>query len=322
MIDYKNNTFTLTEKSRYRAFDCEIVVLKIRDKYSRGRHVYERFVFHNIAMGIEKYLRLNPHITFEHPHNIARRIIYLSKTFRGWSQYMPGGFATYPAHNPSLRRLHDGQKIDYLSRSLFKHAADGMGVRSRAYVLSWYVATQLQPIATKRIRWLSVASGTGQPTFDAAKNVSVPPLLFLTDRDDTVLKFAQELGRQRGISGDLNTVTSDVTRKGVFTRILRKVRPDVIDMMGFIEYIDDKTVVAILQEFWRAAPQSSLIFSSMRPVHPEINAHHHGLGWPGTKPRSVQTCLGLLKRAGIPLRMVHVFLPDDSVYAVYCINRA
>lgn len=321
MSDYQHETFRLRETFTRRQRGAKLIGLEIRDQYAGARFRPERVVFQFFARRIERHLRRHPQIDFAHPLNIPRRIIYLPKAIRKWSTYMPGGFATYPVHNPAVKRLHSGETIDYITRNLFRHASDGVGLRSRAHAMSWYVATRVETARKKRLRWLSVAAGTGQPTFDAAENLTRRPLLFLSDLSDEAMSFAERLGRRRGFETDLATVKCDVTNSRKFSSLLVRVKPDVIDMMGLVEYLDDRVVVQLIRDFLRAKGDATLIFTNMRPEHPQLATHQRAIGWPGVKVRTIDAVLDLLERAGVKLETVEVLLPDDHVYAIYCIKR-
>lgn len=321
MSDYQTGTFRLRETSRRRVRGAQMIRLEIRDKYAGARFRPERSAFQFFVRRIERHLRSHPQIDFAHRLNIPRRIIYFPKAVRKWATYMPGGFATYPVHNPAVKRLHSGEKIDYITRNLFRHSSDGIGLRSRAHAMSWYVATRIETTRKSRLRWLSIAAGTGQPTFDAAENLTRRPLLFLSDLSDEAMSFAEKLGRRRGFEADLTIAKCDVAEPGAFSSLLRRVKPDIVDMMGLVEYLDDAMIVQLVQDFVDGQGEATLIFTNMRPEHPQLATHQRGLGWPGVKVRTIDAVLDLLERAGVKLEIVEVLLPDDHVYAIYCIKR-
>lgn len=319
--DYQNQQFRLWILNRTKKYGVSTYALKTRDRFYGARYRVERTIFAAFVHGIEMHLTRRPHINFEHPKNRARPLIYLSPGVRKWSQYMPGGFATYPVHNPDVRRLHTGARIDYLTRNLFRHSKDGIGLRSRAYVMMWYVV-QNTISKKRRLHWLSVAAGTGQPVFDAAAHLRQRPDIILADIDDEALAFARQLAQERGLEKRVTTLHADISESGAFAALIKENSPDVVDMMGLMEYLDDKLVVKLVRTFYMNAPGGSLmIFTNMRATHPELQVHKSGLGWPGVIVRSVQDVVGLIESAGVANNHVDVLLPDDNVYGVYCIKK-
>lgn len=321
--DYQNQRYRLWVTEENVRNGIRIIGLRVRDRFSHARHRPERVVFGVFVRRLEIYLRRHPDMDFNHPKNRARPLIYLPPTMRVFAQYMPGGFATYPAHDPDVKCLHSGVHIDYLTRNLFRHSVDAIGLRSRAYAMSWYALNHVSAIKNRRVRWLSVAAGTGLPAFEAAELLPKQPNIVLSDIDPEALQFAQGIAKARGLGGRVRIEESNITEHGVFTELLKRTQPDVVDMMGLVEYLDNETVIRLVRAFHRGAPHGSvLIFTNMRPTHPQLQIHERGLGWPGVIVRSIDDTLVLIAAAGIGSKMTEVLLPDDEVYAIYCIKRA
>lgn len=292
--------------------------LQIRDEYDRLRYRLERLIVQGGTHLLERHYRHHPEKKSGARNNYLQKVIYLPRGMRAWRTMMPGGFATYPVHNPRVRTLAYGAKLDMITRRLFRHSYDGRGLRSRAHAMAWWLYQKLGH-TKRRLRWLSLAAGTGQPTFDAGQLWQTQPDYFLSDLNTEALEFAMSLATQRGLDMKyVHTKPCDATDKAALTQLLRTVRPHVIDMMGLIEYLDDEAVVKLLAIIDRGS--SALIcFTNMRPTHPQLQTHQRGLGWPGVKTRSRDEVLALIERAGIDLSRVDVLLPSDKVYAVYCV---
>lgn len=297
--------------------------IHVRDRYTRLQHRVGRLVFGQGVRLLEWHYVRRPDIAADSPHNYVQKLIFFPTGIRAWRQHMPGGFATYAVHNPEHRRLSSGEKVDVITRRLFRHSADGIGLRSRAYAMSWWVYEHFATTNVRqnaRIRWLSIASGTGQPTFDAGELYEQQPEYFLSDLSDTAMQFSRELAEARGLEmAHVHTIRSDITNRTSLESLLREAKPDVIDMMGLVEYLDDVTIVRVLR-ILKKHHRGLVCFTNMRPEHPQLQTHQRGLGWPGITVRSVDTMLALISRAGISLDTVDVLLPDDKVYAVYCLS--
>lgn len=320
--DYQNRRFKLWHKDTRKADGVQRIDITIRDRFYKAKHKPNRLVFGAFVQQLEGYLQRNPNVSFDQRRNHARSMIYVLPGIRAWAVHMPGAFATYPVHNPDLKHLHTGRKIDFLTRNLFMHSLDAIGLRSRTYAMSWYVLNHVSHITRRRVRWLSVAAGTGYPTYEAADLLKKYPAITLCDIDEQALGVARQLAADRGIAKSVKTEAGDITKRGVFTNLLKQVQPDVIDMMGLVEYLDGATITNLMKTFYKQAPKGSLmVFTNMRPTHPHLQVHQRGLGWPGVQVRTTSEVLALLDAAGIPRDTVDILLPDDKVYGIYCIKK-
>lgn len=320
--DYQNRRFKLWHQNSTDAEGVRVIRLRIRDRFSKPTHKANRFLFSSFVHQLERYLNRHPDMSFDYSHNRARSMIYILPGIRAWAAYMPGAFATYPVHNPDLKHMHTGRKIDYLTRNLFRHSYDAIGLRSRSYAMSWYVLNHVSNIRNRRVRWLSVAAGTGYPTFEAADLLKKYPSITLCDIDDEALGAARQLAVERRVSKNVTTVTSDITKRGAFAGLLKQNQPDVVDMMGLVEYLDDDTVMNLVKTFYKQAPKGSLMaFTNMRPTHPHLQVHKRGLGWPDVQVRRISDVLALLDTAGVSHENVDILAPDDQVYGIYCIKK-
>lgn len=296
--------------------------LHTKDTYSRRRYAIERQAVKIFSGSLNRYLRKRPHIAHDSKKNIARRLVYLSPAVKAWAQYMPGGFATYHVHNPKRLHLISGKKIDYIAKILFRHSIDGQGLRSRAYAMTWFIKKHVAH--KKTISWLSVACGTGQPTFDAAEIIGKPTTFTLVDTDKRATQFAAKLSKEYGINqSDITTVHMNAIKESVALRMLAKERqPNVIDAMGIFEYLQPDDAIGLLKTLHDSLPSGGvLVFTNMLHSHPHLHLHQRGLGWPGVIQRSTTEMRQIITKAGIPPKSLTVMLPDDDVYAIYGVTK-
>jgi hypothetical protein len=317
--DYFRLWVTRTENDT----DVTKKILHITDRFHHWRHAPERAAFGGVTRLLENYLTKRSHLTFNHPKNHARRVVYMTSAVKAWAQFMPGGYATYPVHNPDVKQLSNGHKIDYVTRNLFRHSSDAIGLRSRAYAMSWYVHAMFGA-RDEPLHWLSIAAGTGQPTFDASRLFSTMPKLYLTDINTEILAFAKELAKKYSINETyLVCKQLDISDDKALKKMIHAAHPLIVEMMGLMEYLDDKTAVSVMKIVLPELPSGAVfIFTNMRTDHPELLTHKHAVGWPGVLQRSIDEVLSLIEQAGVKRECIDVLLPDDNVYAVYCIRKA
>lgn len=252
---------------------------------------------------------------FDAPGNLARVLVYFPPGIRAWTAFMPGAFATYPVHNPDLRAIRSGHRLDPITRSLFRHSSDGRGLRSRAYAMAWAVHRRHEG-TDRPLRWLSLAAGTGHQSLEAVRLLRHPADLLLTDIDQDVLDFATELAE--GEAATVRTCRLDALDGARLSSFIRQMSPDVIEAMGLVEYLDDDDLVSLVRVIAASAPKGcQVVFTNMRPTHPGLEIHRRGLGWPGVIVRTEDEVCAALQEAGIAQKDIQVILPDDFVYGVY-----
>ena len=64
-------------------------------------------------------------------------------------------------------------------------------------------------------------------------------------------------------------------------------------------------------------PGGVLVFTNMRPTHPNLDIHKRAVCWPGVRERSEQDVERLMLASGISPGEITIMLPDDHVYGIY-----
>lgn len=289
-----------------------------KDMYTKKRYALERRAVGIFSGSLDRYLKKRPHVKHDSRRNMARSLVYLSPAVKAWAQYMPGGFATYHVHNPKRLHLLSGKKVDYIAKILFRHSIDGQGLRSRAHAMTWFIKNKTAN--HKQLNWLSVACGTGQPTFDAAGVIGGDITFYCVDDDSRALEFAKDLSKEYKIAAKNIEFKKINAISGIddLDSYAANVTPNVIDAMGIFEYLKPDDAVNLLKTLYgQLDTHGVLVFTNMLPEHPHLDLHQRGLGWPGVIQRDVQTMRRLIKKAGIPADTVSIMLPNDKVYGVY-----
>lgn len=294
------------------------ISLNVKDRFSRSRYGLERAVIRTSGNILNRYLRKRPHKRFDSRINIARTFVYASPSFRALYEYMPGGFVTYHAYDPSKKYLPSGKRLDPLARSFFRHAHDGLGVRSRAYAMAWRVANRYH--GATELNWMSIACGVGQATFDAARLLPGDVKYHMIDMDKDALAAARTLSTEYGIMPEtLRTTHLNVIKQNdQLADFMEQFHPTVVDAMGLFEYLSSDDAVLLLKSIYtRLQPGASLFFTNMLPSHPHLHVHQRAMGWPGVIVRGEHEVVELVEQAGIPVGQLTTLRPSDGVYVVY-----
>ena len=314
---FSTEQFTLAVTSRESLNDVSMTHVHVTDRFSHARHTVLRVATQAFLNAMERYLKTHPRVGFGSKVNLVRTLVYVPAGIRSWTAHMPGAFATYPVHNPDTERIHNGPKLDIITKNLFRHSADGRGLRSRSYALAWLVWRRYGARTTP-LHWLSLGSGTGHQTIEAARVLKRPPEVWVTDINHEVLTFAAGLIEEEARPPRAHIEELDALDATLLSQKLQQVAPQVVDAMGLVEYLDDEQLVTFVRTIREHAPKGcQFVFTNMRPTHPGLEVHRRGLGWPGVIVRTEAEVCALLHRAGVTSQNIHVVLPDDHVYGVY-----
>jgi hypothetical protein len=253
-----------------------------------------------------------------------------------WREHVPSARALWPLQHPQAMAVaFDGAApTSEVDRLFFAHVLDAVGIRSRAAVMSAALMTWMG--GAENLRWLSLASGAAVPVVAAAQRListGVGVKVDLFDLDEEALRLASNLAVEAGIEG---FVDSRVTNLFDLDDLARKAAEnggyDVVDILGFFEYLPDIDhessngfAIPSASAFLRRAmdlmnPGGMLVLSNMLTTHPQLDFVLRVVQWPYIRPRSLESLLGLIRRAGVDDDQVTLLLPDDGVYAVALIQ--
>lgn len=318
--DFQNNRFSLSLAGQQSVGGLKVRTVNVKDRYNHRRYALERRLFAAFTNQLQGYLSKRPHIDFDHPRNFVRRLVYLPPGIRAWSAYMPGGLATYSVHNPEHKRLAGGRKVDYMTRALFRHSTDALGIRSRAYVLSYLVASMVESKGQKNVNWLSLASGSGQPVYDTLDDLTETAFtVTITDHDQASLDFAKQVYKfERPHVRKIDFVQLDVLDGSELEQLIDRTKPDLVDAMGLFEYLRPAAASELIRRIYEKLPKGAeLIFTNMSSSNPHRDLHQRGLGWPGVIARPITEVADILDSSGVVPGSIEVYSPTDKVYNIY-----
>lgn len=300
--------------------------VRVSDKYQHPKYWVERQIITKFTNFMEWYLRRHPEVDSHSEKNLARSLIYMQPGIRAWSEYMPGGFAAYHVHSPHKRRMRNGRKVDPMTRALFRHSSDALGLRSRAVIMA-HIAEEAVRQHEGAVEWLSIAAGSGQPTYDAVRRLGKKDqrrvTLTLADISSEMMEFAEQLYAAEDLTlGAVKYELCNIVKEKERRELLEDMQPAVIDIMGLFEYLSDEQCIKVLRSFYAAlAPGGSVIFTNMSPGHPHLHVHQRGLGWPGVIQRTIREVVALIEAAGVPKDSQSIYRAEDNVYNVYRIEK-
>lgn len=317
----KTQKYSVSLKRQTQLKGSTVTELVVTDQYHAPRYRVLNVLVNGFLHTLERILIALPALDVTHRINFVRWMVYAPPGIRSWAQYMPGAFATHPVHNTEVTHLKNGKKLDIVTRNLFRHGDDAVGLRARAYAMAWYVWREYG--TTSNLHWLSLATGTGQQTFEGVAVLKHAPELWLSDIDDDALAVARDHAPEYGVAEHMTIKKLDATNEADLQAAIRAHRPQVIDMMGLMEYLDDEAAVSLIRAVMTVAPKgSSFIFTNMLPTHPGLQVHKRALGWPGVIVRSIDQVADIVTRAGVAPKQLEILAPSDGIYGIFCIKAA
>lgn len=131
------------------------------------------------------------------------------------------------------------------------------------------------------IRLLSIASGSARAVLETlAEVVDKHQVSFefrLLDLDPTASVYAQNLATELGVANRCKMIVGSTTD---MKKLLGNYRPDIIEMVGFLEYRNREKAVNLLKKIKELlAPGGSIIFSQVKPNR-EMYFLRFVMNWP------------------------------------------
>jgi len=124
-----------------------------------------------------------------------------------------------------------------------------------------------------KVEIVSLAAGSAQAVIEVISELqnsqSVPNTIsvraLLVDIDTTALRYAQKLAEQHNVSHLIETKEDNVLR---FDHALKKLdcSPDIVEMMGLLDYLDDKLAVLLIKKIHRVLPKNGIFLTCH--IHP------------------------------------------------------
>jgi hypothetical protein len=267
-------------------------------------------------------------------------LINTMSAFEEWLDTAPSSATVESFYDPDIPTLPSGTPIDPGSRSLLVCTKDGIGLRSRAKVLSDLMTENL----TLDENWLSLACGGAVPCLKAVEAAKCKPSLTLVDFDTNNLRVAGKRAAKMGLKHGTKLAWRDLTSKKEFGKVpvikeflawfVLKKRPlaknhtlkfnhyDRVEATGFIEYLPTEMAVRFIRNtFKHVKPGGTFITSNIRDTHSERAFTEGVVQWPLINFRTVEEVVELVRMADIDVHQVDVYLPDDDVYAIYVMRK-
>ena len=288
----------------------------------------------------------------------TRELIARVPGVEDWLELIPTASALDLLYDPSIEQLANGKPVSPEVRDWACNILDAHGIRSRGEIvqaiLARHVIDQASLGATEQ-QWVSLACGAAQPVCQALRyikeNGHAVPRVTLVDLDRSALRAAKTYAQAMKVKQSIDVRCMNILRAqgvalpavdaqmNVAARALRRrvglegATYDAVDAVGILEYVpevlsdESPTALQVNAATFLAnaaqlvKPGGLLLVGNMRDTHPQLGFTLNVVQWPHIQPRSIETMQRIAGAAGLGDWQVHVYCPDDGVYALYAMRR-
>lgn len=249
-----------------------------------------------------------------------------------WRENVPTALALDYLTNPMIGRKVESPngEVEYASPETAAHwrfVKDAIGIRTRAEAMSYLASTFLardQAVdQSKNMEWISLASGTAEPSLQAGIKAITDTGrqldMTVADWDGRALRVVDSKSKELNFEkhgGTLNTVKCNILDPElpeILAEESHKQVYDVVENMGFEEYLpqDGDTISARkgaglpqASSFTKTAfelvkPGGMLISGNMVLPRPQIDFVFNAVDWPLINARTEEDMLRVYDQAGI-----------------------
>ncbi len=292
---------------------------------------------------------------------ITAHLNAMSEEVADWMMGLPAAERLRPVASPwsdtrTILRNKDGSFVeipmDDVLNTITGGSNDGRAVRERE---AWQRKVVQELIDTdqlddNRLNITSLGTGTGEPAMQTGL-----ALVANTEKEGTVVVNGFDINQNSlAIAGyiaeqkqaDLpdgsklifnGAPTNLLSREGI-AEAIETTRPDVIESIGFSEYVpsanaptpEERKQRALMErigglsaeewyaQIYESMPEGSVwLTGNMRSDSPQLSFVMNGIGWQGIIARSTEDYLKIIKDAGIPGEAVTLYVPGEDSAGVY-----
>lgn len=273
------------------------------------------------------------------------------KSLKIWRDLVPTAEALSYLTNPWVdtivtNREGEAARMSEETAAHFRFVDDAIGIRDRGIAMEALATEHLLDFKRgSHVRWLSLASGTAEPSIAAAKHAmdedGFTIDLSVADLDGRALKHVQENAARLGFDSQVKTIKANILGDDLGDKLEEitgyRGQYDVVENMGFEEYLpqDGDEVGAFkgaelpqASDFTRKAfnmvkPGGILLSGNMVLGRTQLGFVFGGVDWPLINARSEESILRVYKEAGIlddPKAKLEMYRVKDSHAGTHIYN--
>lgn len=172
------------------------------------------------------------------------------------SNLRPGGWR-------SMEIIYENaEPLDYVDRLAVRYNPLSIEARNRRRLVSGKLTDLICEHASQGpVTLLGVGAGPGRHVQEAIVNSRIDPQAisaFLVDLDDDAFEYGRQLARRNGIEACLHFLCGDARR---IRDVLPSVSPQIVKLIGLIEYLSDAEVRVLLRALHQIMPAGGTLLT-------------------------------------------------------------
>lgn len=222
----------------------------------------------------------------------------------------------YNYTNVSMTRF----QRDALSH-IWLNIRNAKAVRNRLRLVKRILKVVVRSIAFRRkngeVRILELAAGSAQGLIEVARELrdeGIMLRMLLVDKDPTALAYAEKLALEHGVQAQFEV--ADVGN-GKLESIAEIFQPDIIEVVGLIDYYDDRRSARLFKRIFDLLPPSGVFLTANIMPNPERRILHVLYNWPKMFYRTEKGLISLFQDIGFASQATY-----KEPLNVYCIGLA
>ena len=287
------------------------VSIQIDDDAGVGyeRHEFLRSIANRLLIFILNFLPKSSRFYIKKSHRSAEEVIEHATTHHALEILYQGG-KTYKSQNVTQRIAH---------LLWFGIINNSIAVRNRLKLVKKELRITLQFLLNSRkteIRVLSIASGSARAIVEVLSSVPFPPKMIsvkFLDKDSKAIEYSRQLVNGLESHCDFSWVNDTASKFPAYYTAGEK--PDIIEMVGLMDYFDDAQVIKIFGLIYRNLSDGGFfITANILPNH-ESRFVTNVVGWKMVY-RSPQKLINLAITAGFDASKLKVTCEPLRIHMV------
>jgi len=131
----------------------------------------------------------------------------------------------------------------------------------------------------QEVRLVSLACGSAQAVIEVMaefKAKGVPVRTILVDINQDALDYANKLAKQNGVAGQITTMKTSVSQ---IVRIARDFKPQVIEMLGLLDYIPQDKAIRLVGKIYESLETKGIFLTCNIAPNPEMHFVTWVINW-------------------------------------------
>lgn len=203
------------------------------------------------------------------------------------SRRVKDGAARWPSLDAVYNFRKGGEGGNWITRALdnyWMHIRNAQAVRNRLIIVKRELDMAVRSVAKTKtggepVRILSLAAGSGQAVIEVMadlKRIGVRCEVLLVDQDESALAYACKLAVQHNVGAMITCRKGNVV---AFKRELHGSRPDIVEMCGLTDYLEDGLAIALFKRIYTHLQPDGFFLTCH--IHPNLESYFlwHVVNW-------------------------------------------